>query len=95
MDKREQYNFQNTGFDNEHLVTPDGLSVRRFRRELGWSRKDLSRSISIASLRANGIEASLTPNQISGIEENSEPIKYSDLCLVASGLNCNPIELLL
>lgn len=95
MRKRSQHLHQSSGFDNEHFVTPDGLSIRRFRHALGWSRKDLSKSISEVNLRANGINISLTPNQIFGIEENGEPIRYSDLCLLAAGLDRSPLDLLL
>ncbi len=82
------------GFDDEVPVRPDGLSIRRMRHDRGWSRRDLCRAIARASLRATGIASSLTPNQIAGMEEHGERVAYTDLCLVAAGLDCNPVDLL-
>lgn len=83
-----------SGYDGERPIVPDGLSIRRRRHDRGWSRRDLCRAIARASLRASGIATSLTPNQISGMEEHAETVPYSDLCLVAAGLDCNPVDLL-
>ena len=82
------------GFDDERPVVPDGRSIRRLRHDRGWSRRDLCRAIARASLRASGIASSLTPNQIAGVEEHGESIPYTQLCMIAAGLDCNPVDLL-
>jgi transcriptional regulator with XRE-family HTH domain len=65
------------------------------RRDRGWSRRDLLEAIAEAALRETGIRETLSPNLLEGIEEGNEAIPYSTLCRIASGLDCEPIELLL
>lgn len=78
----------------EEPVEPNGLEVRRRRHERGWSPRALVAAIGEASLRANGLRTTITPNLLSGIEEHNEPIPYDTLCLLADGFDCEPVELL-
>lgn len=80
--------------DNARPVAPDGLAIRRRRHERGWAPRDLIRAIGDASTRASGIRESITPNLLAGIEEHSERVPYGTLCLVAGGLECDPIDIL-
>jgi len=80
--------------ENDPHVRPSGQNVRRLRHEHGWSPRDLVEAIAVASERASGIRRSITPNLLSGIEEKSEKIPYATLCLVADGLDCDPIDIL-
>ena len=82
--------------DDEHSrhVTPAGLVVRRLRHERGWPPRALIESIGEASLRASGQRETITPHQLAGIEERNEPVSYDMLCLVAAGLDCDPIDIL-
>jgi len=80
--------------DESQLVRADGLSVRRRRHDQGWSPRDLVTAIGDASCAATGVRESITPNLLSGIEERRERISYSILCLVAGGLDCDPIDIL-
>jgi transcriptional regulator with XRE-family HTH domain len=80
--------------DDDAPVVPDGLGVRRRRRARGWSRHALSDAVRRASLTATGVPETLSPDLIRGIEERSEPVPYATLCLLAGGLDCNPVELL-
>ncbi len=80
--------------DDGQLVRPDGLSVRRRRHDRGWSHRDLVTAIGYASFAATGVRESLTPNLLTGIEERGERIAYSVLCLVAGGLDCDPVDIL-
>ena len=77
-----------------HKVTPAGLVVRRLRHERGWPPRTLIEAISEASFRASGLRHTITPNLLSGIEERNEPVPYDTLCLVAGGLDCDPIDIL-
>lgn len=81
--------------DDDRRVRPDGLAVRRRRHENGWSHRDLVRAIEEASVVASGVRESTTPNQLAGIEEHDEPVPYSLLRLVAAGLDCDPVDILL
>jgi transcriptional regulator with XRE-family HTH domain len=81
-------------YDDVQPVHPDGLAIRRLRRERGWSRRDLLEAIAGAALRETGVRETISPNLLEGIEEANEPIPYSTLCRIASGLDCEPIELL-
>ncbi len=81
-------------FDENKTVRPDGLSVRRRRHDRGWSTRDLVDAIANACERATGIRQTITPNQLKPVEEQSEPIPYATLCLVADGLGCDPADLL-
>ena len=76
-------------------VRPNGLEVRRRRHERGWSPRDVVDAVRDASLRASGIRESITPNLLSGIEEHNEAIPYETLCLLAGGLGCDPVDILL
>ena len=64
------------------------------RHERGWPQRELIAAIGAASLRASGIRETITPNLLAGIEERNEPVPYETLCLVASGLDCDPIDIL-
>ncbi len=75
-------------------VTPAGLVVRRLRHERGWPPRELIDAIGDASLRASGLRETITPNLLAGIEERNEPVPYDTLCLLAAGLDCDPIDLL-
>lgn len=81
-------------FEDEDPVTPDGGTVRRMRRDRGWSRRTLARAIAEATERESGVRQTLTVNQIEWIEENSERVAYVTVCRLAAGLDCNPVELL-
>ena len=81
--------------DEARPVPPDGRAVRRLRHERGWSPKDLIAAIANASHKATGIPETITPSQLAGIEERNEVVSYAMMCLVSSGLDCNPVELLL
>ena len=85
---------QPSRFDDASPVFPDGLSIRRMRHSRGWSRRDLCTAIAHASRRATGIGEAVSPNLIAGIEERGETVSYTTLCLIASGLDCNPVEIL-
>ena len=80
--------------ENRQRVRPNGQRVRHLRHERGWSPRDLVAAIADASERASGIRSSITPNLLSGIEEKCEEIPYATLCLVADGLDCDPIDIL-
>lgn len=81
--------------DARRPVAPDGLAIRRRRHERGWGPRDLIRAIGDASTRATGLRETISPNLLAGIEEHGEKIPYSTLCLVAGGLDCDPIDILL
>jgi transcriptional regulator with XRE-family HTH domain len=81
-------------FEDRRPVRPDGLAIRRMRRDRGWSRRDLLEAIAEAALRETGIRETLSSNLLEGIEEGNEAIPYSTLCRIASGLDCEPVELL-
>lgn len=74
-------------------VRPDGLAIRGRRHARGWSRRELCKAIQAAQIRATGVPESLTPNLLVGIEEHNEIIPFATLCLVAAGLDCNPVEI--
>jgi hypothetical protein len=82
-------------FDDDSLVRPDGLGIRCRRRRLGWSRGELVAAVGERSREATGIAETLTRNLLRGIEEANERVAYRTLCLVALGLDCNPVELVL
>jgi len=81
-------------FDDTEPVRPDGLSVRRRRHDRGWSARDLIDAITNACERATGNRQSITPNLLTAIEEHSESIPYATLCLIADGLDCDPVDIL-
>ena len=80
--------------EDERLVRPDGLAIRGRRHRLAWSPRDLVDAIGHARARESGVRESITPDLLLGIEEENEPIPYATLCLVAAGLDCNPIDIL-
>ena len=81
--------------DDTRRVLPDGVTIRRRRRARGWSRRDLVDAIARASVEATGVPESVSPNLLRAVEEENEAVAYAVVCLVASGLDCNPVELLL
>jgi len=80
--------------DDQRLVRPDGLSVRRRRHDLSLSPRELVHEIGEANYRATGLRDSITPHQLQGIEEREERIPYATLRLVAGGLDCDPVDIL-
>jgi hypothetical protein len=82
-------------FDDDAKVRPDGLGIRRRRRRLGWSRGELVAAIAERSREATGVPESLTRNLLRGIEEANERVAYHTICLVARGLDCDPVELVI
>ncbi|MDJ0788240.1 MAG: hypothetical protein QNK05_15640 [Myxococcota bacterium] len=81
-------------FEDDDKVTPNGGTVRRLRRDRGWSRRALVKAIADATERESGVRQTLTVNQIEWIEESSERVAYATVCRIAAGLDCNPVELL-
>ena len=77
------------------IVRPDGQSIRRRRHERAWPPKALIDAISFASQSSTGIETTITPNQLLGIEDRNEAIPYEMLCLIADGLHCDPVDILM
>jgi hypothetical protein len=75
-------------------VVPVGLVVRRLRHERGWPPRALIDAIGEASFRSTGLRETISPNLLAGIEERNERIPYGTLCLLAAGLDCDPIDLL-
>ncbi len=82
-----------TRFEGRAPVVPDGSGIRRRRRERGWSQRDLVRSICDAHERATGRRVRFNLNLLQHLEEENEPVDYATLVLVASGLDCDPVEL--
>jgi len=80
-------------YEDGRPLRPDGLAIRRLRRDRGWSRRDLLEAIAEATLRETGVRETISSNLLEGIEEGDEPIPYSTLCRIASGLDCEPVEL--
>ena len=80
--------------DRTRKVTPAGLVVRRKRHERGWPPRELIAAISEASFRSSGLRETITPEQLASIEERNEPVAYDTLCLVAAGLDCDPVDIL-
>jgi transcriptional regulator with XRE-family HTH domain len=81
-------------FDDDALVVPDGGRVRLLRHRRGWSRRALVHAVARASERASGVPTTLSMNLLEWIEESNEPVPYATLCHLASGLDCEPVELL-
>lgn len=82
-------------YEDGRPIRPDGLAIRRLRRDRGWSRRDLLEAIAEATRRETGLRETISANLLEGVEEGNEPIPYSTLCRIASGLDCEPVELLL
>ncbi len=80
--------------DLARSVRLDGLAVRRYRHERGWSPRDLVVAVEEACFNASGLRRTLTPNQIQAIEEREERITYDELLLLADGLSCDPSDLI-
>jgi len=80
--------------DDDTLVHPDGLSIRRRRHDQSLSPRDLVEAIADAQERATGLRDTITPALLSGIEERAETIPWSTLRLVASGLDCDAVDIL-
>jgi len=80
-------------YEDQSPVVPDGTAIRRMRRRRGWSRRTLVSAIAEASFRASGLRDSVSVNVLGCMEEANEPVPYASLCLVAAGLDCNPIEI--
>lgn len=80
--------------DDSAIVRPDGLSVRRRRHDLSFSPRDLVEAIALAQERATGLRNTITPVQLAGIEERREGVPWAMLRLVASGLDCDPVDIL-
>jgi hypothetical protein len=81
--------------DDARLVRPDGLAIRGLRHERGWSPRDLAAAISEAEHTATGRAARIPPRVLLAVEERNAPVPYATLCLIAAGLDCNPVEILL
>jgi len=76
-------------------VRPDGREVRRRRHDRAWSPRDLIAAIGDASERATGLrDTRVTPVLLQAIEERYESIPYETLDLIASGFDCDPVDLL-
>ena len=82
-----------SAFDDDALVVPDGGRVRLLRHKRGWSRRALVVAVARASERASGVPTTLSMNLLEWIEEANEPVPYATLCRLASGLDCEPVEL--
>jgi hypothetical protein len=80
--------------EEQRLIRPDGLSIRRRRHERSWAPRDLVTAIAQASTVATGLPETITPNLLMGIEEQNERISYETLRLVAGGLDCDPVDIL-
>lgn len=80
--------------DDQRMVEPDGLSIRRRRHDRSWSSRDLVQAIGRANEIATGRRNSITPELLRSIEERNEPIALATLRMVASGLDCDPIDIL-
>lgn len=80
--------------DDDQLVRPDGLAVRRRRHENGWSPRELVRAIESASFKSSGLRQTFTPSQLKAIEEQGEQISYAQLLLLADGFDCDPADLI-
>jgi transcriptional regulator with XRE-family HTH domain len=74
-------------------VVPDGSGIRRRRRERGWSQRDLVAAVAAAQERATGRHLSFSLNLLQHVEEVNEAIPYATLVLLAAGLDCDPVEL--
>ena len=82
-----------SAFDDDALVVPDGGRVRLLRHRRGWSRRALVEAVARASERASGRPSTISLNQLEWIEDANEPVTYATLCRIASGLDCEPVEL--
>lgn len=76
-------------------VYPDGGEVRRRRHENGWPPARLIATIEETHQKSTGLVATISPILLQGIEDNNEAIPYETLCLIADGLDCDPVDILL
>lgn len=81
--------------DDRRIVHPDGLAIRGRRHARGWSPRDLVEAIARAHHRATGLRETISPNLLRSIEERNEAVPFATLRLVADGLDCNPVEIIL
>ncbi len=77
----------------ERLVRPRGRAIRMRRTARGWSPRELAAAIVARSLRASGRPEAVAPSLLWSMEEREEPVPYRVLCLVAAGLDCDPVDL--
>jgi hypothetical protein len=82
-------------FDDDAPVVPDGLTIRRRRRRMGCSRRDFVAHLRLRSEAVTGLPETIPRSLLQGIEDENEQVPYGTLCLIASGLDCNPVEILL
>lgn len=80
--------------EDQRLVVPNGLTVRRLRHERHWSPRDLVSAIAQAQFIATGLRETITPTLLQRIEEKSQHIPYQTLLLLARGLDCDPVDIL-
>ena len=80
--------------DDDRPVRPRGHAVRRLRLVRGWSPQELCNAVGEAQSAATGIWETITPSVLEGIEERDEVVPYATLCLLASGFDCDPVDLL-
>jgi len=80
--------------EDQRLVVPNGLTVRRLRHEHRWSPRDLVSAIAQAHFIATGLRETITPTLLQRIEEKSQRIPYQTLLLLARGLDCDPVDIL-
>jgi transcriptional regulator with XRE-family HTH domain len=80
-------------YDDDSVVVPDGGRVRLLRHRRGWSRRALVNAVALASERESGLPTTLSLNQLGWIEEANEPVVFATMRLLASGLDCEPVEL--
>jgi hypothetical protein len=81
--------------EDERLVRPDGIAIRGLRHERGWSLRDLAAAIAESHRTATGLPLAIPPRVLSAIEERNALIPYATLCWIGSGLDANPVELVL
>jgi transcriptional regulator with XRE-family HTH domain len=80
-------------FDDDSVVVPDGGRVRLLRHRRGWSRRALVHAVARASERESGLPTTVSLSQLGWIEEANEPVPFATVRLLASGLDCEPVEL--
>ncbi|MCZ7618822.1 MAG: hypothetical protein M5U32_11130 [Myxococcota bacterium] len=80
--------------DDDRLVEPDGLAIRSRRHARGWSPRDLVEAIARAHERATGVRETIRPTELAALEESGARVSVAQLRLIAGGLDCNPVELI-
>ena len=70
------------------------LADRGARVTLLERQRDFVRMLAARSRERTGLRGALSRNLLQGIEETNERVPYGTLCLIALGLDCNPVELL-